>query len=58
MNDDPRGLRGQLARGSNIYMGASKSPYAGKITMGKQFPEYKKLSLKDVARKALSGSDK
>lgn len=67
---DPRSLQGQLARGANIYMGASKSPYAGKPTENKismlakpnmrqasQLPQYKRPSLADVARTFLNGSN-
>lgn len=58
MNQDPRSTRGIMARGANVYQGASSNSYAGKPTsMGKQFPTYKKLSLQDVARKALNGSN-
>ena len=59
---DPRGPVGQLARGANIYMGASKSPYAGKVTANSVenmntaslLPQYKKTSLADVARRFLN----
>jgi hypothetical protein len=60
---DPRSTTGQLARGANIYMGASKSPYAGQITASgvdrfrsaSLLPQYKKPSLADVARMYLNG---
>jgi hypothetical protein len=61
---DPRSLAGQLARGTNTYMGASKSPYAGKISkpvgnalqQASLLPQYKKLSLQDVAKAHINGS--
>ena len=58
---DPRSTQGQLARGANIYMGASKSPYAGQPTANALqkaplLPQYKKPSLADVARSFLSGN--
>jgi hypothetical protein len=70
VNDDPRSMVGQLARGANIYMGASKSPYAGKTTQNSvslmkevpnmrsasMLPQYKRPSLADVARTFLNGN--
>ncbi len=61
---DPRSQQGQLARGANIYMGASKSPYAGKMTQNgvgnmqqaSKLPQYKKPSLAEVARAFLNGN--
>ncbi len=61
---DPRSMKGQLARGANVYMGASGSPYAGQMTAnsveGMQqaslMPQYKKSSLADVARNFLNGN--
>ena len=61
--EDPRGPVGQLARGTNTYMGTSKSPYAGKVTasvgnimqQAKLLPQYKKTSLQDVAKAYISG---
>ena len=61
---DPRSTQGMLARGANIYMGASKSPYAGQVTtnsmetmqQAKLLPQYKKQSLADVARMFLNGA--
>ena len=61
---DPRSNVGQLARGANIYMGASKSPYAGIVTQAGSermlkaplLPQYKKPSLADVARNFLNGN--
>ena len=63
---DPRSLAGQLARGTNTYMGASKSPYAGKIgtslpvgnalQQASLLPQYKKMSLQDVAKAHINGS--
>lgn len=63
-SQDPRGPMGQLARGANVYMGASNSPYAGKMTnnavdkmkTASLLPEYKKASLADVARQFLNGA--
>lgn len=63
---DPRSMQGKLARGANIYMGASKSPYAGQMTAnaveGMQqaslMPQYKKSSLADVAKAFLNGSQR
>ena len=55
MNQDPRSIQGIMARGANIYSAASSNSHAGKMNSGKQFPVYKKLSLKDVARKAIDG---
>lgn len=59
---DPRSTQGILARGSNTYMGASKSPYAGQVTANSQenpiaslLPQYKKDSLAAVARRFISG---
>lgn len=61
---DPRSRVGQLARGANIYQGASKSPYAGKPTQAtlsnthnaSLLPQYKKMSLADVARNFLNAN--
>lgn len=56
MNQDPRSTKGIMARGANIYSAASSNSHAGKMHSSmKNFPEYKKLSLMDVARKALNG---
>lgn len=59
---DPRSRTGQMARGANIYMGASKSPWAGTPTQQianqtlSKVPQYKKMSLQDVARTFLNGN--
>lgn len=68
--NDPRSMQGMLSRGSNTYQGMSNSPWAGKVTQNSpipgvgpsgsmqqasMMPQYQKLSLQDVARKALSG---
>jgi len=61
---DPRSQQAQLARGANIYMGASKSPYAGQVTassanrmqLASKLPQYKKPSLAEVARAFLNGN--
>ena len=56
MNQDPRSTQGIMTRGANIYSAASSNSHAGKMPPSmKGFPVYKKLSLKDVARKALDG---
>ena len=58
MINDPRGMQGILSRGSNTYSGGSKNSYGGKVTANSGVgikPAYKKLSLQDVARKALGG---
>lgn len=64
--NDPRSLAGQLARGTNTYMGASKSPYAGKVSapvgpgnplqQASLLPQYKKLSLQDIAKAHINGN--
>lgn len=69
LSQDPRSRVGQLARGANIYQGASKSPYAGKPTLNGMaqatlsnthtaslLPQYKKMSLADVARNFLNAN--
>lgn len=57
INQDPRSTQGIMARGANVYQGGSMSPYAGKVTASSltSAPKigYQKLSLQDVARKAL-----
>lgn len=60
INQDPRSTQGILARGSNVYSGGSSNAYGGKVTVNSlrtasppKLPEYKKLSLQEVARKAL-----
>lgn len=59
---DPRSTVGMLARGSNTYMGASKSPHAGQPTQALNsaplVPQYKKSSLQDVAKAFLNGNSK
>jgi len=57
---DPRSTVGMLSRGTNTYMGASKSPHAGNITQSMfsapMLPQYKKPSLQEVARNFLNGN--
>lgn len=61
---DPRGLVGQLSRGTNTYMGASKSPYAGQVTTNavegmnsaSLLPQYRKPSLQEIARSFINGN--
>ena len=60
MINDPRGMQGILSRGSNTYNAGSKSSYGGKVTtqslLNGGVGTYKKMSLQDVARKALGGN--
>lgn len=57
---DPRSTVGMMSRGTNTYMGASKSPHAGQPTQSMLsaplLPQYKRPSLQDVARNFLNGN--
>jgi hypothetical protein len=63
---DPRSTQGRMARGANIYLGASMSPHAGSMSpnaaenmqQASLMPQYKKSSLADVARNFLNGSSR
>lgn len=62
INQDPRSTQGIMARGSNVYSGGSANSYGGKVTANSMrpkeaagLPTYKKLSLQDVAKRALGG---